>query len=464
MVKLNVVQALLATALAALVGRTHADRWAILVCGSRGYFNYRHHADVCHAYHSLRERGIPDDHIITMMYDDVADSRMNPFPGQLFNRPNDQDSAQAIDVYKDCKKDYTKYQVTPTMFLNVIEGNEDETEGGPVLKSTAEDDVFINFVDHGAPNLVAFPRGELHARQLMRSIQRMHDKKMFRNLVFYMEACESGSMFRKLPTHLNVWAVTAANAHESSFATYCPPAGDLVNGKHLHTCLGDEFSVHWMEDTDAERPGQDETLEEQFARVQNATTKSHVLDFGDLATMSKDAIDEFLGAPASDGSSVRELPRISAAARDSQVDSRDVALVSKFFMYASEPTQENAVQLQAEVEHRRAVDATFAQLAAELLDDPRHIDAVLTARGEESPQEYECHRAANSAYKNACTEDGAWSDYSIKYSATLEALCERFAGRGPYKVVEAIRRVCAVGAQTAGTSSAFAVPSLAVVE
>ena len=25
--------------------------WVLLVAGSRGYYNYRHQADICHAYH-----------------------------------------------------------------------------------------------------------------------------------------------------------------------------------------------------------------------------------------------------------------------------------------------------------------------------------------------------------------------------------------------------------------------------
>ena len=29
-------------------------------------------ADVCHAYQILRAHGIPDDHIVVMMYDDIA--------------------------------------------------------------------------------------------------------------------------------------------------------------------------------------------------------------------------------------------------------------------------------------------------------------------------------------------------------------------------------------------------------
>lgn len=58
----------------------------------------------------------------------------------------------------------------------------------------------------------------------------------YSKLVFYMEACESGSMFKTLPTDLNIFATTAANAKESSWGTYCPPhdqvrVGDRVRGR-----------------------------------------------------------------------------------------------------------------------------------------------------------------------------------------------------------------------------------------
>ena len=62
---------------------------------------------------------------------------------------------------------------------------------------------------------------------------------MYDQLVFYMEACESGSMFEGLlGDNLNIYATTAANAMESSYAAYCNP-DDVVNGKHIGSCLGD---------------------------------------------------------------------------------------------------------------------------------------------------------------------------------------------------------------------------------
>ena len=78
----------------------------------------------------------------------------------------------------------------------------------------------------------------------------MYKKEMYADLVFYLEACESGSMFETLPKDIDVYATTASNAKESSWGTYCG-AHDTVDGKQMRTCLGDLYSVNWMEDTDS---------------------------------------------------------------------------------------------------------------------------------------------------------------------------------------------------------------------
>lgn len=61
--------------------------WALLVAGSAGWGNYRHQADVYHAYQILRNGGYQQDHIVVMAYDDIANNPENPMPGKVFNRP-----------------------------------------------------------------------------------------------------------------------------------------------------------------------------------------------------------------------------------------------------------------------------------------------------------------------------------------------------------------------------------------
>jgi len=94
----------------------------------------------------------------------------------------------------------------------------------------------------------------------------MNTNQMYSEAVVYIEACESGSMFDGiLADNINIYATTAADPDESSWGTYCPP-DDMVNGVHINSCLGDLYSVNWMEDSDAQNPSV-ETLATQFTTV-----------------------------------------------------------------------------------------------------------------------------------------------------------------------------------------------------
>merc|ERR1719352_1653626 len=102
-------------------------------------------------------------------------------------------------------------------------------------------------------------------------------------------------MFKGKTLPPKVYATTAANAEESSWGTYCPmehKGSAAVNGVDLETCLGDLYSVSWMEDTDAHHGA--ETLGTQLADVKKRTNKSHVMEFGS-ADMAAQSIGDFLG-------------------------------------------------------------------------------------------------------------------------------------------------------------------------
>ena len=149
-----------------------AENWAVLVCGSETYANYRHHADVAHAYQIMKKGGIAEDHIITMMYNDIPFDQWNPFPGELYNRPGD----DSPEVYKGVVVDYEKKEVSPENLVKVLTG--DESAGGKVLKSTKDDNVFLFFSDHGGEDILALPGGYLHSKELLDGIKTMHEKQM----------------------------------------------------------------------------------------------------------------------------------------------------------------------------------------------------------------------------------------------------------------------------------------------
>eukprot|EP00471_Norrisiella_sphaerica_P004876 CAMPEP_0184481036 /NCGR_PEP_ID=MMETSP0113_2-20130426/2591_1 /TAXON_ID=91329 /ORGANISM="Norrisiella sphaerica, Strain BC52" /LENGTH=435 /DNA_ID=CAMNT_0026859931 /DNA_START=13 /DNA_END=1320 /DNA_ORIENTATION=- len=412
-----------------------ADNYAVLVAGSSGYYNYRHQADICHAYQILIRNGVAAENIITLAYDDIAKSPENPIPGKLFNRPTDK-GTPGVDVYEGCKIDYTGSDVTPDNFIAVLKGDSTKATGR-VLKSGKEDRVFINFADHGAPGLIAFPRGELHADDLNDALKYMHENGMYNELVFYLEACESGSMFEdQLPEDIKIYATTASNGRESSWGTYCPPS-DSVDGVSLNTCLGDLYSINWMEDADLDK--KTESLEDQYEVVKEETTRSHVQQFGELDFDSQKA-DSFWGKVASPSFHTSKVdPAVKTL---SAVDSRDVALSTFYSQYINSNPMDldgrrNAAQrLINEIEFRQWADETFSDIAHQAMrTNNGMVSEVLS--GHRKPTLFKCHKAAIAQYKNSC---GELTDYALKHVRVLVNLCE--ITQNTELILEAIESVC----------------------
>jgi hypothetical protein len=160
-----------------------------------------------------------------MMEDDVAYSPSNElFPGKLFNKPTPAGTA-GEDVYRGCDITYRGPMVTAQLFLDVLIGNSTDPTRTKVLQSGPNDLVFVNFIDHGGGKIVEFPNGPyLHASDLTAALATMRDRKMYDKLVFYMEACNGGSMFEGLLNSTeNVFATTAASPTQPSWVV-----GDLL--------------------------------------------------------------------------------------------------------------------------------------------------------------------------------------------------------------------------------------------
>ncbi|TGZ71383.1 hypothetical protein CRM22_002690 [Opisthorchis felineus] len=259
-----------------------AKNWVVLVAGSNGWVNYRHQADIFHAYQIMRHHNISAEKIITFAYDDIALNPENPFRGKVFN-----DYAHK-DVYEGVQIDYREEDVTPENFMRALKGDKDlEATGKKVLNSGPEDHVFVYFADHGAEGLIAFPEDELSAMDLNKTLSYMHIHGMYKKLVLYVEACESGSMFEDiLPSNIGIYVTTAANSDESSWASYCQ---DEV----IDSCLADEYSHNWLVDSE-KHDLTHRTLDQQFISVKRKTKKSHVSKFGEM-DMGSLPVGEFQG-------------------------------------------------------------------------------------------------------------------------------------------------------------------------
>ena len=117
---------------------------------------------------------------------------------------------------------------------------------------------------------------------------------MYNKLVFYLESVHSGSMFEgALPEDINIYATTASGPNEFSYGTYSFN-DSYVNGTFMDTCLGNEFSTHWMEHIDSLDDLSNVTLEEQFEIVSQLMNKSHIHKYGDKS-IGKEALSDYFG-------------------------------------------------------------------------------------------------------------------------------------------------------------------------
>ena len=353
---------------------------------------------------------IPKENIIYMAYDDIADNSSNPFPGQLFNKTN------GPNVYDASAVDYKGKDVTAEKFLAVLTGDA-ATAGGKVLQSTEESNVFVYYTDHGAPNLVAFPSGGyLYADKLNDAFETMKSKKMFKQLTFYMEACESGSMFPSLTSDGGIYGITASNATESSWASYCGSEA-VVNGKNIGSCLGDLFSTNWMEDTDKAINAGDmdtETLEEQYNTVKQETTRSPVLKFGDFSFMDE-AIGDFEGTDNTVSMIESLLFKTETLFTDEpkseqHVDQRDAHLHYLMNKVMAEGGDENHAALIEEVNLRSFYDNTFKTA----------FPGLLMGELETELENYDCYRFLIDSFESSC---GKFNDYGLKYAKYLRHVC-----------------------------------------
>ena len=417
---MKIVALVLLLALAYSATAAKSDHWAVLVAGSNGYWNYRHQSDICHAYQIMKNNGIPEENIIVFAYDDIANSRNNPFMGKIFNKPNGK------DVYAGCKIDYKGADVNPAKFVEVITGK----GTGKVLKSDSKSKVFINFSDHGAPGLIAFPSKYLYAKDFDAALRTMKTQNMFDKLTVYIEACESGSMFDNiLDENINIYATTAANPHESSWAYYCSP-DDVVDGKHIGSCLGDEYSVAWMEDTDAADVCS-KTLDQQFTDVRTKTKKSHVMEYGFKGFKSAEVIGNFHGTCDSKTHLSAFLRNMKSSHEDREyasVDARYAKVEYLYNKYMRSHSAEDGAELETELANMRTIEGRFASMRNQVNLDFENRQSSIN--------NFDCYQNLIETYNNNCGSD----EYDLKFFHHFVTMCN--ANIDQEQLVNVISSVC----------------------
>lgn len=176
----------------------HDNNWAVIVCTSRFYFNYRHVANTLSIYHTVKRLGMPDSHIILMLADDMPCNARNPFPGQCFA-----EKAHDDDLYgEDVQVDYRGSEVSVANFLAVMTGRHEP--GVPPSKRLLPDEgsnLLVYLSGHGGDGFLKFQDyEEISSPDIADAVAEMKAKGRFKELMLIVDTCQAATLAENLAT------------------------------------------------------------------------------------------------------------------------------------------------------------------------------------------------------------------------------------------------------------------------
>ncbi|WCJ25286.1 GPI-anchor transamidase [Euphorbia peplus] len=193
----------------------HTNNWAVLVCTSRFWFNYRHMANTLSLYRTVKRLGIPDERIILMLADDMACNARNKYPAQVFNNEN-----HKLNLYGDnVEVDYRGYEVTVENFLRVLTGR--HAAAVPRSKRLLSDEgshILLYMTGHGGDEFLKFQDSEeLQSHDLADAVKQMKEKRRFKELLIMVDTCQAATLFNQLHSP-GVLAIGSSKKGENSYS------------------------------------------------------------------------------------------------------------------------------------------------------------------------------------------------------------------------------------------------------
>eukprot|EP00727_Mastigamoeba_balamuthi_P000149 m51a1_g10130 putative legumain (1095) ;mRNA; f:19-6671 len=399
--------------------------WAFLASTAEGFGDYNYEADMCALYQQLHAMGVPDDHIVVMMSDVVANSKSNPHKGEIINQP------LGPNVYAGVPLDYTGRLVTPKNYVDVLAGNAPAGGSGKKLASTAKDTVFLYFSGPGMWQQLRFPGEEvLRTAELAAAINGMAQKGRFRQLLVTVEGSESGSHFYNTKLPANTYVTTATTPAELSYRWM--PSNDLG------VFLSDVFSWNMLDYV--RQPGAySRTLQDQF----NDTSSQISVDwtppcqYGDASIARRTFRDVFEISNATAARAQKPAARTGAVAQDS------AGLVMAVLAHQSRPSRQTREALDRELAVRSRLDGLHARIVAGAGISEAELEGAQQPRGKVdcssgvSSGVSDCLGAAIDAFMGTCGHKHQYADSVLH---RFHAACDVAVARGSVgELVSAIK-------------------------
>lgn len=236
------------------------DLWAVIGGLSENWNNYRHQADALTMYQLLKQRGVPDDHIILLIYDDIPYDPRNTRPGEVYHIP-EKEEVRTMAV-----PDYTGSRVNKKTLENILTGTKSSPDN-PILESDKNATVLMYFASHGSPEgrlLIGNGEESITPGEFSFIIDKMGQRHAFGRMLVILESCFSGTTAANVTTP-NVLVMTASGKNETSkSATYY---------SELSSWISDEFTSKLT--SILQQADEPMTIRDLYKQVYRAVPSSH---------------------------------------------------------------------------------------------------------------------------------------------------------------------------------------------
>lgn len=192
----------------------HGNNWALIVCTSRYWFNYRHVANALSIYQSVKQLGIPDHQIILMLADDMACNSRNPYRGTVYGSAERSSSLYDENV----EVDYRGEEVTVDSFLRVLTGRHtSETALSKRLNTDKNSNILLYMTGHGGDEFLKFQdTEEMCSQDIANAFHDMNVRERYREILFISDTCQAGSLCNSLNSP-NVVCLASSATGENSY-------------------------------------------------------------------------------------------------------------------------------------------------------------------------------------------------------------------------------------------------------
>ncbi|KAI9472121.1 MAG: peptidase C13 family-domain-containing protein [Benjaminiella poitrasii] len=264
----------------------HTNNWAVLVCTSRFWFNYRHVANTLSMYRTVKRLGIPDSNIILMLADDVSCNPRNKYPATVYNNAN-----RFLDLYGDnVEVDYRGYEVTVENFIRMLTGRvSPDTPRSKRLLSDDRSNVFVYMTGHGGDEFLKFQDAEeISAYDLADAFKQMSEKKRYNEIFFMIDTCQANTMYSKINS-TNILATGSSRLDESSYSHH--------TDYDIGVAVIDSFTYYNLEFLENVDMTSNKTLQDLFDTYDPAKIASHPGIRSDLfhRPLDKVKVTDFFG-------------------------------------------------------------------------------------------------------------------------------------------------------------------------